>query len=108
MQSERFSLPFLAGVMLAALERKRPGLGAWSAATRKELEETLRAELATVRRTYFELFDDSAYWTQVERELTEVAFPRYCAVAERETALEQRDYGTWRGGDLVARATYAL
>ena len=106
MYPEHFSLPFLAGVLIAAAERRRPGLGAWTPKTREELEAVFRHELVDVRRQFSELFDDKAYWEAVERTLLETALPRYLAVAEPQTALELKNYGIWRGGDLVARGAY--
>lgn len=107
MYTERYSLPFLAGVLISALERRRLGLGPWGEKARAELRALFDAELAAMRSHFFELFDDRAYWEKVERTLTEVCFTRYCAVAEKQTNLEARDYGLWRGGDLIARAVYA-
>jgi hypothetical protein len=106
MYSERFSLPFLSQVLIAAAERARPGLGPWNDKARQSLETIFRTELTEVRARFLELFDDKAHWEKVERNLLEVCFPRYCAVAEKQTALEQRDYDLWRGGDLIARAAY--
>jgi len=107
MYTERYSLPFLAGVLISALERRRPGLGPWTAATREELKKIFDAELAEMRRRFFELFDDKSYWERVEKSLVDTCFPRYCALAEKQTQLEGKDYGLWRGGDLIARGTYA-
>lgn len=108
MYTDRFSLPFITGVLIAAAERRRPGLGPWSPQTREALREVFAAELAEVRARFFELFDDKGYWERVERTLWDVGFPRYCALAERQTGLERAEYGLWRGGDLIARGTYAL
>jgi hypothetical protein len=44
----------------------------------------------------------------VRRALDEILLPRYAALASGEIDLARRDYGIWRGGDLVARATFAL
>ena len=108
MYGERYALPFLAGVLLASAERRRPGLGPWNPKVREDLETSFKAELLDLRRGFFELFDDPAYWDKVEKTLLEVCFTRYCAVAERQTALELGHYRVWRGGDIVARATYAF
>jgi len=106
--SERFSLPFLTQVVIAAAERRRPGLGPWSAEVELELAKTFREELDALKPRFFEIFDDHAYWAKVEETMLEVAFPRYLAEAKRFSEAERRDFGTWRGGDLVARLTYAL
>lgn len=108
MYSERFSLPFLASLLIAAAERRRPGLGPWTPQVRAELESVFRAELVEVKARFFELFDDKPYWEKLERNLMEVCFARYCTEAERQTRLEQNDYGIWRGGDLIARGVYAI
>jgi hypothetical protein len=95
-------------VVIAAAERKRPGLGPWSAEVEAELLKTVSDELAELKRRFLEVFDDHAYWAKVEETMRQVVFPRYAAEAKRFTDLEKRDFGTWRGGDLVARLTYAL
>lgn len=107
MYTERFSLDFVSGVLMAAAERRRPGLGAWTPEVRAQLEQAFRDELAPIRRSFFELFPDAAYWERLERAIFTETFPRYAALAEKATALEQRDYGLWRGGDLLARLAYA-
>lgn len=108
MYSDRFSLPFVSQLLIAAAERVRPGLGAWSAEVRAKLEQVFRRELAEVKARFTELFDDTEYWNKLESNAMEVCFPRYAAVAERATALERSDYGVWRGGDLVARGVYMV
>jgi hypothetical protein len=104
---DRFRLPFLAGVLIAAAERVRPGLGPWSPKVESRLRDVFGTELADVRARFLELFDDPAYFDRLQETVLEVALPRYLAAAERQTALEQRDYGLWRGGDLLARGVYA-
>jgi len=105
--TERYSIPFLASVLISAAERRRPGLGPWSEKTKDEIRAVFQTELSQMRQQFFELFDDAAYWEKVERTLLDVCLPRYCALAEKQTNLERRDFGLWRGGDLVARGTYA-
>ena len=107
MYTDRFSLPFMAGVLIAAAERRRPGLGPWTSRSREALEHAFRSELDELRARFLDLFDDKPHWEKVERNLLEVCFPRYLALAEKQTRLEQKDYGLWRGGDLLARLTYA-
>ena len=46
MYTERYSLPFLSGVLISALERRRPGLGAWSPEVKAQLQTIFEAELA--------------------------------------------------------------
>lgn len=107
MYTERFSLPFLARVLIAAAERRRPGLGLWTPASEAALRETFAGELAEARRNFLELFDDKPYFDKLERTLLDVCFPRYARLAEAQTALEHQGYGVWRGGDLLARGALA-
>ena len=108
MYPDRFRLPFLAGVLIAAAERVRPGLGPWSPKVESRLRDVFATELADVRPRFLELFGDGAYFDRLQETLLGVAVPRYLAAAQKQTALEQRDYGLWRGGDLLARGAYGL
>lgn len=108
MYTERFSLPSLSRALIAACERRRPGLGPWTPEVEAALEETFASELAEARRNFLELFDDRPYFERVERTLREVCLPRYARLAEAQTALEQKGYGVWRGGDLLSRGALAL
>ena len=105
---DRFRLPFLAGVLIAAAERVRPGLGPWSPKVESRLRDVFATELADVRPRFLELFGEPAYFDRLQETLLGVAVPRYLAAAEKETALEQRDFGLWRGVDLLARGLYAV
>jgi hypothetical protein len=106
MYTERFSLPFLSGVLIAAAERRRPGLGAWSEAGKAQLLQVFREELASARAAFLEMFKEPEAWAWIERALVENCFPRYAVLAEKQTTLEQREYGLWRGGDIVARSAF--
>jgi hypothetical protein len=108
MYPDRFRLPFLAGVLIAAAERRRPGLGPWSPAVEAQLTQTFATELDEARRSFLETFDDPAWFARVEEKIRDVALPRYLTEARRQTELEQRGYGVWRGGDLVSRIVWGL
>jgi hypothetical protein len=105
---DRFRLPFLAGVLIAAAERVRPGLGPWSPKVESRLRDVFATELADVRPRFLELFGDTAYFDRLQETLLGVAVPRYLSAAQKQTELEQRDFGLWRGADLLARGVYAL
>jgi hypothetical protein len=104
---DRYRLPFVAGVLIAAAERVRPGLGRWSTQVASRLRDVFATQLSELRARFLETFDDPVYFDRLQETLLEVALPRYLTAAERQTALEQRDYGLWRGGDLIARGVYA-
>jgi len=108
MYPDRFRLPFLAGVLIAAAERRRPALGPWSSAVEAELSRSFETELDEVRRSFLETFEDPGWFARVEEKLRQVALPRYLAEARRQTELEQRGWGLWRGGDLVSRIVWGL
>lgn len=108
MYPDRFRLPFIARVLMASAERQRPGLGPWTPDARARLLTVFKSELAELRSRFFEVFEDPPYWDRLEKAILDVCFPRYCAAAEKQTTLQLRDYGLWRGGDLLARSVYAV
>ena len=108
MYPDRFRLPFLSGVLIAAAERRRPGLGPWSPQVEEQLRRAFETELEDVRKSFLESFDDPAWFARVEEKIQEIALPRYLVEARRQTDLEQRGYGIWRGGDLVSRIVWGL
>lgn len=108
MYPDRFRLPFLSGVLIAAAERRRPGLGPWSPQVEEQLRQAFQTELEDVRQSFLETFDDPAWFARIEEKIQEIALPRYLVEAKRQTDLEQRGYGLWRGGDLLSRVVLAL
>ena len=52
--------------------------------------------------------DDPPHWQRARAVVQDALLPRYARLAEAENAAAARDYGMWRGGDLVARASFAL
>jgi hypothetical protein len=108
MYPDRFRLPFLAGVLIAAAERRRPGLGPWSFQVEEQLRHAFDSELEDVRRSFLESFDDPGWFTRVKEKIEEIALPRYLVEARRQTDLEQSGYGLWRGGDLLSRIVLGL
>jgi hypothetical protein len=108
MYPDRFRLPFLSGVLIAAAERRRPGLGPWSPRVEQQLREAFQTELEDVRKSFLESFDDPAWFSRVEEKIQEIAIPRYLVEGKRQTDLEQRGFGIWRGGDLISRIVWGL
>ena len=107
MYPDKYRLGFVARFIAAALERKLPAYPAWSQAAEDELTTLALAELAAVKRQFAEVAEDADYLVAMDRAIREILLPRYFTEAKRELAAAARDYGTWRGGDLVARAAYA-
>ena len=108
MYTERFTLPFIAQVLIAAAERRRPGLGPWTPEAKEEIRKLFESELSEIRPRFLELFDDPAYWAKVEKAILGDCFGRYAALAEKQTSLERRDYNVWRGGDIVSRIVLGI
>lgn len=109
MVPDKYSLASVGRYLIDAFERRRPALRAWTS----QVEATPRAdseqELEQMERQLKELeIDDPKHWERVRAIVEDVLIPRYAKLASDEIALANREYGIWRGGDLVARGTFAL
>ena len=98
MYPDRFRLPFLSGVLIAAAERRRPGLGPWSPQVEAQIRQAFDTELQDIRNSFLESFDDPAWFARIEEKIREIALPRYLVEARREADLEQRGFGILPGG----------
>ena len=74
----------------------------------EQLEKAARGRLAKIKAAYDEFGGSHAYWQALEAEVMETALPQYLAGAREMNALERSHYGIWRGGDPLARFTFAL
>jgi hypothetical protein len=108
MYPARYQLKDLSAHVLGLLERRREGIGPWSPEAESKLTERATEALAEAGKQFAEVADDKPYWARVEKAVLEVALPRYFAIARQQQALEANKYGVWRGGDLIARGTYAV
>lgn len=72
------------------------------------LEAAARAKLAAIRPAFDEAHGNAEYWSMIEHEVLQTALPQYIAIAGRQNDLERAKYEVWRGGDVAARATFAL
>lgn len=109
MVPEKYGLAAIGSFLLQQFELRRPGLKEWTPQVEASLRQQAEAELLQMERQLKELeIDDPQYWQRVRRVLDEILLPRYAKLATDEIALAARDYGIWRGGDLVARGTFAL
>ena len=109
MVPEKYSLAAVGQFLLEQFELRRPGIKEWSPQIEASLRKDAEGELQLMEKQLRELgIDDPGYWQRVRRALDEILLPRYAALATAEIELARRDYGIWRGGDLVARATFAL
>lgn len=109
MVPEKYRLPAVGHFLLQQFELRRPGIRQWSPEVEASLRKDAEAELQLMEKQLRETgMDDAGYWQRVRRALDEILVPRYAALATSEIELAKRDYGIWRGGDLIARATFAL
>jgi hypothetical protein len=109
MVPEKYRLAAVGRFLLEQFELRRPGIREWSPQVEAALRQHAESELQLMENQLRELgIDDARYWQRIRRALDEILLPRYAALANAEMELAKRDYGIWRGGDLVARATFAL
>ncbi|HEY6912459.1 MAG TPA: hypothetical protein VI356_23970 [Myxococcales bacterium] len=109
MVPDKYRLAAVGRYLLEQFELRRPGLRQWSKETEESFRQQAEGELLLMEKQLRELgMDDAQYWQRVRRALDQILLPRYGALATQEIALAARDFGIWRGGDLVARATFAL
>jgi hypothetical protein len=109
MVPEKYRLAAVGQYLIEQFELRRPGLRQWTQETEDSFREQAEGELLLMQKQLRELgMDDAQYWQRVRRALDQILLPRYGALATGEIALAARDYGIWRGGDLVARATFAV
>ena len=108
MVPDKYGLAAVGRFLLEQFELRRPGLREWSPQVEASFRQEAESELLIMQKQLRELgVDDPQYWQRVRRVLDEILLPRYGALTTQEIALAKRDYGIWRGGDLVARATFA-
>lgn len=109
MVPDKYRLAAVGRYLLEQFELRRPGLRQWTKEAEESFRQQAEGELLLMEKQLRELgMDDVQYWQRVRRALDQILLPRYGALATQEIALAARDYGIWRGGDLVARATFAL
>lgn len=109
MVPEKYRLATVGRFLLEAFERRRPALAQWTPEVEAALRHEAEEELVQMERQLKELgVDDSKYWHRVRAVVEDILLPRYAAVAREEIALAKREYGIWRGGDLVARGAFAV
>jgi hypothetical protein len=109
MVPEKYQLGAVGRFLLEQFELRRPGLKSWTPEIEGEFRKQAEAEITQMERQLHEMgIADEHYWQRVRRVVDEILLPRYAKIAEAEIALSAREYGIWRGGDLVARAAFAF
>jgi len=109
MVPEKYRLAAVGRFLLEQFELRRPGVREWTPQIEASLRQQAEGELVQMERQLKELeIDDPEYWQRVRRVIDDILLPRYSKAAVEELALAKREYGIWRGGDLVARGVFAL
>src|SRR5262249_41187024 len=109
MVPEKYGLAAVGRYLVEQVELRAPGGREWGPERGAARRAQAEAEIVQMERQLKELeIDDPQYWQRVRRVIDEIILPRYAKVVTDELALEKREYGLWRGGDLVARGTYAV
>lgn len=108
MVPQKYQLGAVGRFLLEQFELRRPGLKTVTPEVEAEFRKQAEAEIAQMERQLHELgLSDPQYWQRVRRVVDEILLPRYAKLAQEEIDLAARDYGIWRGGDLIARAAFA-
>jgi len=109
MVPEKYGLAAVAQHLLALFEVRRPGITRWDAQAETFLRREADEAIDQMERQCRELgVDDPPHWQRARAVAKEVLIPRYARLAQVENAAAGRDYGMWRGGDLIARGAFAL
>jgi cytochrome P450 len=109
MVPEKYSLAAIAQHLLALFEVRRPGIRRWDAGALERLRQEAESALQQMEQQCRELgIDDPPHWQRARAVVGDALLPRYGQLAEAENEAASREYGMWRGGDLVARAAFAL
>jgi cytochrome P450 len=109
MVPQKYSLAAVAQHLLALFEVRRPGVAQWDAEAQERLRGEADSALQQMEKQCRELgVDDPPHWQRARAVVRDALLPRYGRLAQAENAAAARDYGMWRGGDLLARAVFAL
>lgn len=92
--------------VLQECEHRRRGFDSDEAEV--QLLRVAREKLTKIKEAYDEFGGSPAYWKVLATEVLETAMPQYIVAAREMTALEREHFGVWRGGDPMARFTFAL
>jgi hypothetical protein len=102
--TDEFAAAKVAGDVIAELERQREAIAKSPTAT----HHAVVMALEPVRAAYRESQLPPAYFRALEAELIQTLPTAWLTIAKPFTALEARNFGRWRGGDLTARLTYVF
>jgi hypothetical protein len=105
----KYGLAAIGRHLVSLFEVRRPAIARFDGEARALLRREADEALAQMEQQSRELGVDAPRHFRRAREVVEnVLLPRYLALAKVENEAAAKDYGLWRGGDLVARGAFAL
>jgi hypothetical protein len=95
--------------LVSLFEVRRPAIARFDAGAASLLLREAEEALAQMEKQSRELgVDAPRHWKQARDVVGTVLVPRYVALAKAENEAAANEYGLWRGGDLIARGSFAL
>jgi hypothetical protein len=95
--------------LVSLFEVRRPAIARFDAEAVSLFRREADGALAQMEQQSRELgFDHPRHWARAREMVENVLIPRYFKLAQSENEAAAKEYGLWRGGDLVARGAFAL
>jgi len=105
----KYGLAAIGEHLVSLFEVRRPAISHFDEEARSLLRREAEEALDQMEKQSRELgFDAPPHWKRAREVVTSVLLPRYLVLAKAENEAAAKDYGLWRGGDLVARGAFAL
>jgi hypothetical protein len=105
----KYGLAAIGRHLVSLFEVRRPAIALFDGEASALLRREAREALAQMEQQSRELgVDVPRHWSRAREIVESVLLPRYLALAKAENEAAAKDYGLWRGGDLVARGAFAL
>jgi len=105
----KYGLAAIGEHLVSLFEVRRPAISHFDEEARSLLRREAEEALDQMEKQSRELgFDAPRHWKRAREVVTSVLLPRYLVLAKAENEAAAKDYGLWRGGDLVARGAFAL
>jgi hypothetical protein len=105
----KYGLAAIGRHLVSLFEVRRPAIARFDADALSLFRREADEAIARMEQQSRELgFDDSRHFRRAREVVESVLLPRYLKLAQSENEAAAKEYGLWRGGDLVARGAFAL
>ena len=105
----KYGLAAIGEHLVSLFEVRRPAIARFDGEAAALLLREADEALAQMEKQSRELgVDVPRHWKQAREVVGSVLVPRYLALAKAENEAAAKEYGLWRGGDLIARGAFAL